>query len=33
MSVLGSLVVDVDATGIDITGTGNFTSGISGGAF
>jgi hypothetical protein len=33
ISVLGSLVVDVDATGIDITGTGNFTSGISGGAF
>lgn len=33
ISVLGNQVVDVDATGIDVTGTGNFTAGISGGAF
>ena len=33
ISVLGTQVVDIDATGIDVTGTGNFTSGISGGAF
>lgn len=33
ISVLGNQVVDVDATGLDVTGTGNFTSGISGGAF
>jgi hypothetical protein len=33
ISILGNLVVDVSATGIEVTGTGNFTSGISGGAF
>jgi hypothetical protein len=33
ISVLGNLIVDVDANGIDITGTGNFTAGISGGTF
>jgi len=33
ISVLGNLIVDVDANGIEVTGTGNFTSGISGGAF
>jgi hypothetical protein len=33
ISVLGNLVVDVSATGVDVTGAGNFTSGISGGAF
>jgi hypothetical protein len=33
ISVLGNLIVDVEATGIDVTGTGNFTAGISGGAF
>jgi hypothetical protein len=33
ISVLGNLVVDVEATGIDVTGSGNFTTGISGGAF
>jgi hypothetical protein len=33
ISVLGNLVVDVSATGVDVTGTGNFTAGISGGAF
>jgi hypothetical protein len=33
ISVLGNQIVDVDATGIDVTGTGNFTAGISGGAF
>ena len=33
ISVLGNQIVDIDATGIDVTGTGNFTSGISGGAF
>jgi hypothetical protein len=33
ISVLGTQIVDVDATGIDVTGTGNFTAGISGGAF
>jgi hypothetical protein len=33
ISVLGSLIVDVDATGLDVTGSGNFTTGISGGAF
>lgn len=33
VSVLGNLVLDVDANGIDVTGTGNFTGGVSGGAF
>jgi hypothetical protein len=33
ISVLGNLVVDVDANGLDVIGTGNFTAGISGGAF
>ena len=33
ISILGSQVVDVDANGLDVTGSGNFTTGISGGAF
>ncbi len=33
ISVLGTQIVDVDASGLNITGTGNFTAGISGGAF
>jgi hypothetical protein len=33
ISILGNLVVDVDASGVEVTGTGNFTAGISGGAF
>ena len=33
ISVLGNLIMDVEATGIDVTGSGNFTAGISGGAF
>jgi hypothetical protein len=33
ISVLGNQIVDVDANGMDVTGTGNFTTGISGGAF
>jgi hypothetical protein len=33
ISVLGNQIVDVDANGIDVTGSGNFTTGISGGAF
>jgi hypothetical protein len=33
VSVLGSLVLDVKAAGVDVTGTGNFTGGVSGGAF
>jgi hypothetical protein len=33
ISILGNQIVDVDATGIDVTGSGNFTTGISGGAF
>jgi hypothetical protein len=33
ISVLGNQIVDVDANGVDVTGTGNFTAGISGGAF
>jgi hypothetical protein len=33
ISILGNLIVDVEATGIDVTGSGNFTTGISGGAF
>ena len=33
ISVLGNLVADVNASGIAVTGSGNFTAGISGGAF
>ena len=33
ISVSGNLVADVTATGLDITGSGNFTTGISGGTF
>jgi hypothetical protein len=33
VSVQGSLILDVDANGIDVNGSGNFTTGISGGAF
>lgn len=33
ISVLGNQVVDVDANGVNVTGSGNFTTGISGGAF
>lgn len=33
ITVLGSQVLDVTSTGIEVTGTGNFTGGISGGNF
>lgn len=33
ISILGNLVVDTTASGISVTGSGNFTTGISGGAF
>lgn len=33
ISVLGTQVVDVNANGIDVTGSGNFTGGVSGGTF
>jgi hypothetical protein len=33
ISVLGNQIVDVDTGGIDVTGSGNFTTGISGGVF
>ena len=33
ISVLGNLIADVTASGIAVNGSGNFTSGISGGAF
>lgn len=33
VSILGNLVLDVTASGISVTGTGNFTGGISGGTF
>jgi len=33
VSVLGNLVLDTTASGINVTGTGNFTGGVSGGAF
>lgn len=33
ISVLGNQIVDVDASGVEVTGTGNFTAGISGGTF
>ena len=33
ISVLSNQIVDVNANGIEVTGTGNFTGGISGGTF
>lgn len=33
VSVLGSLVAEVNANGVEVTGSGTFTDGISGGAF
>lgn len=33
ISILGNLVVDVDASGLEVIGTGTFTAGISGGVF
>lgn len=33
ISILGNQIVDIDANGLDVTGAGNFTDGISGGAF
>jgi len=33
ISVLGNQIADVNADGLDVTGTGNFTDGISGGSF
>jgi hypothetical protein len=33
VSVLGSLILDVTATGTSVTGTGNFSGGVSGGTF
>ena len=33
ISILGTLRLDLSATGVDVTGTGNFTGGISGGTF
>lgn len=33
ISVLSSLILDVTASGIDVTGTGNFDGGISGGTY
>jgi hypothetical protein len=33
VSVLSNLILDVESTGINVTGTGNFTGGMSGGAF
>jgi len=33
ISVLGNLIMDVEVTGIDVIGSGNFTTGISGGTF
>ena len=33
ISVLSNLVADVSATGLSVTGSGNFTTGISGGTF
>lgn len=33
ISILGSLVLAITASGIDVQGSGNFTSGISGGVF
>ena len=33
ISILGTLRLNLAAAGLEITGTGNFTSGISGGTF
>ena len=33
ISILGTLRLDLSATGVDVAGTGNFTGGISGGTF
>lgn len=33
ISILGSLIADVNASGIAVTGSGNFTGGVSGGTF
>lgn len=33
ITVLGNLIADVNASGLDITGTGTFSAGISGGVF
>ena len=33
ISILGTQIVDVTASGITVTGSGNFTSGVGGGAF
>jgi hypothetical protein len=33
ISILGSLIADITASGLAITGTGTFSGGISGGAF
>jgi hypothetical protein len=33
ISILGNLVTDIDANGLNVTGVGNFSSGISGGTF
>ena len=33
ISILNNQIVDINANGIDVTGTGNFTLGISGGTF
>jgi hypothetical protein len=33
ITVLGNLIANVNANGLAITGSGNFTTGISGGVF
>jgi len=33
ISILGNLVLDTTASGVSVTGSGNFTTGVSGGAF
>ena len=33
VSILGALVLNTTASGIAVTGTGNFTGGVSGGTF
>ena len=33
LSILGTNLIVFDAQGVDVTGTGNFTDGISGGVF
>jgi hypothetical protein len=33
ITVLGNLIANVSATGLAVTGSGNFTTGISGGSF